>query len=457
MRIDLSKNGTSAYAEQISTPGLGDHSYLVVVGDEAAVIDPQRDITRFESVLAASGARLAAVLETHVHNDYFSGGPELARRFDAAYVLPPYTEARVKHQTLAEGEMFHLGEWALHAIHTPGHTQHHMSYALEAPGGAAAVFTGGSMLVAGAGRTDLVSEELTEPLARDQYRSINRLADELPDPSVVSPTHGSGSFCGSGGGHSGTVSTIEDEKRQNPALTAPHEDAFVREHVAGFGIYPSYYRHMGPTNAVGAPPMPTGDVKELSPTELAQLDHEVWPVDVRSAAEFARGHVPGSVNIPMGDDVGVYTGWALPWNSKIVLITGTEEDAENARLHLARVGIDTVTGKVTDGLARWRSEERSLSSYPTATFADMAAPDVVVDVRDPKEREQGWIPWSVNVHFSQIRDRIGDVPEGRAWVHCTSGFRAAIGASLLHRLGRDVVLVQDEFENYPGVLMLPTR
>ncbi len=162
MQLDFSRRGTRVLVEQISTPSLGDHSYLIVVDDSAAVIDPQIDIDRFRRAIERAGAKLRLVLETHVHNDYVSGGPGLAEAQGAEYILPADTGATVQHAPLADGEARPLGPWAIRAIHTPGHTPHHMSYALESPDGPVAVFTGGSMLVAAAGRTDLIGPDWTE-------------------------------------------------------------------------------------------------------------------------------------------------------------------------------------------------------------------------------------------------------------------------------------------------------
>ncbi|MFC2153287.1 hypothetical protein ACFLQ7_01480, partial [Actinomycetota bacterium] len=168
MRIDLSTAGTVAFADQISTDSLGDHSYIVVVGSEAVAIDIQRDLERFDAVLDGIDARLVAVFETHIHNDYVSGGKRLADDHGAGYVLPANTGAPYDHTPLPDGESVPVGGWSMQAMHTPGHTFNHTSYVLVSPEGPVAIFSGGSLLVGAVGRSDLLLP-CNVTLGRDQY------------------------------------------------------------------------------------------------------------------------------------------------------------------------------------------------------------------------------------------------------------------------------------------------
>ena len=336
------------YAVQIATPSLGDYSYLVVSGDEAVLIDPQLDIDRFERILADSGARLRWVFETHMHNDYVSGGKALAERHGADYVLPAGCGATFNHSPISDGDSRALGRCALKAMHTPGHTPHHMSFVLELPesggtaGGAAAVFSGGSMLVGAVGRTDLLGPDLAEELAHAQYQSVNRMADLLPDPTTVGPTHGAGSFCSATPVAPETTSTIGLEKTRNPALVDRDEDAFVAQQLAGYGLFPSYYAHMGPANQAGdaladpvLPPL-------LTPHQITDAAGSATIVDLRDSRVFAAGHIPGSVNVPMSVDAGAYIGWTLRWNSDLVLLSDRPEDLEDVRAQLHLIGVRSV-------------------------------------------------------------------------------------------------------------------
>ncbi len=178
--------------ETIDTSSLGDRSYLATDGKVAVVVDPQRDIDRVLDLAAARGVRVTHVLETHVHNDYVTGGMELAQRTGAAYVLPSGSGVAFDHLAVSDGDGVEAGEMRLRVLATPGHTHHHASYALQDNGGdVPAVFTGGSMLFGATGRTDLVSPEDTDALTRAQYHSVRRLATELPGAATSSPPTGS--------------------------------------------------------------------------------------------------------------------------------------------------------------------------------------------------------------------------------------------------------------------------
>jgi glyoxylase-like metal-dependent hydrolase (beta-lactamase superfamily II)/rhodanese-related sulfurtransferase len=440
--IDLPFEG--AVVHQVTTPGLGDHSYLIVVGDRAVVIDPQRDTDRVETLRERTGADLIAVFETHIHNDYLSGGPLLADHSGADYVLPADTGSTLRHSAAADLARFDIGEgWALIAMHTPGHTPHHMAYALVASGGDGAVFSGGSMLVGAVGRCDLVSPDLTERLVRSQYHSVRRLAAALADPAIVGPTHGAGSFCSSTPVVD-TVSTIAAEKTRNPALVAADEEAFMRSQLAGYRLYPAYYRHMGPANLAGGTSMPVAALPEMGIAEVAGFLGRI--VDLRPAGQYAAGHLPASVNIPAGDTTGIYAGWVFDWNTPLILV-GSEEEVETARAHLARIGYDDVAGKVTAGLEPWSAE---LRTNRVARFADLRAerPAAVLDVRDPKEcAADGAHEDAIVMHIAEVPGRVAELPSGEVWVYCASGYRAAMAVGFLEAAGRTPVLVADHWGN----------
>ena len=448
MRIDMSDD---AFALQIETPGLGDHSYVVVAGGSAVLVDPQRDTARFERPLALSGADPLAVVETHIHNDYVTGGHLLARGLGVDYVLPPDTGSRLPHRIAGSDWMLSLGAgWTMTAIATPGHTPNHTSYVLVGPGGPAALFTGGSMLVGGVGRTDLISAAATEELTRLQFRSVRALASGHPGPTLVLPTHGSGSFC-SATEISGGTSTIAAERRHNPALTAPGEDAFVESQLGSLRRYPDYYAHMAPINLEGAPPMPSAPAPLLSPEAVVDAVGEgAVVVDVRPSSSFAAAHLPGSINIPYSDLVGTYIGWVLPWTTPVVLVAGDAGVAESVRIQLARIGHDRIAGVLDGGLAAWEATGRAAGSFAVVDFngLDPAVTDVVLDVRDPLETDDGMVEDAVNVHVASVGERAAHVMGDRTFVYCASGYRAAVAASLVAREGGTPVLVADDFENY---------
>jgi len=297
--------------ESIRTASLGDATYLLRHEDSVVVVDPQRDIDRFLD--AVGGATVTHVLETHVHNDYVSGGKRLADLHDAEYVLPANTGAPYDHRPLPDGESIAVGEWSIRAMHTPGHTFNHTSYVLESPQGPVAIFSGGSMLVGAVGRSDLLGPDHTDALLAHQFASANRIADTLPDPSLVAPTHGTGSFC-SASDVADTTSTVGLERHRNPALLAPNVEVFSASQVLGYKAFPAYYRYMAPSNLepLGAPP--ADGLRAI--TSLVEI-YGAAIADVRPFEEFASGHLPGSISVPLSNDTAVYLGWTLPWNEPL--------------------------------------------------------------------------------------------------------------------------------------------
>jgi len=234
----------------IETPALGDRSYLIHDGADAVVVDPQRDIGRILATAQARRVRITHVLETHIHNDYVTGGLALASQTGASYVVAESEEVSFDRLAVGDKDQISTGSLTMTVMHTPGHTPGHLSYVLSETGGdPVAVFTGGSMLYGAVGRTDLIGPDQTEQLTRAQYRSVRRLAAELPDEVAVYPTHGFGSFC-SATPTAGTSSTIGTERGVNVALRSD-EAAFVAELIAGLSAYPRYYAHMGPANRPG--------------------------------------------------------------------------------------------------------------------------------------------------------------------------------------------------------------
>lgn len=432
----------------IDTPSLGDRSYLAHDGEVAVVVDPQRDIDRFLAVAEDAGVRITHVFETHVHNDYVSGGLALARATGATYVVPGGDEVAFERTAAGDGTRFETGRLAVVAMATPGHTPHHLAYALsEGDDPPMAVFTGGSMLFGAVGRTDLIGPDQTAELTRAQYRSVRRLAGSLPGAASVLPTHGFGSFC-SATPTSGDASTVAEQRDRNVALVTPDEDTFVEVLLGGLVAYPRYYAHMGPANQRGAPPAPDGPPRRVDPVALRRaIDAGEWVVDLRHRRAFAHHHVSGTISVELGDRFATFLGWTKPWETPLTLVGDTAAEVADAQRELARIGIDELAAAVgaTDQLADGRT-----GSYRVATFAELAAvvtrDDVVVlDVRRPDEWAAGHLARAVHIPFWEVEGRAGELPDGEVWVHCASGFRASISASILDRATVKVVLVDDDW------------
>lgn len=436
------------------TPGLGDNSFVVASGGEAAVVDPQRDVSRFITLAESRGLKIRHVLETHVHNDYLSGALELREATGAEIEAPAGGGYLFEHRPMSEGDEIHLGDLVLVAMETPGHTPEHLSYLLTEAGSGRplGVFTGGSLMVGGAGRTDLVGPELTDELTRAQFRTLRRLAT-LPDDVQVLPTHGAGSFCGAGPAPEERTSTMGQERVHNRALTAPDEDAFVRQQLSGLLAYPTYYRSMAPINRSGPKllrdfPRPRG----LSPEEVAaRMDSGVWVVDARWRVQFARTHIPGSVNVELDETFGSYVGWVVPFGEALLLVLPepVEEGLEESVTQLLRIGYERIEGFLQGGIEAWRAGGRPVASYRVAGLEELCRSyregkvENLLDVRQQTEWDEGHVEGSQHIFVGDLTRRIGEVPEeGEVWAICATGHRASMAASLLDRAGRSTRVVE---------------
>ncbi|MEV7060381.1 rhodanese-like domain-containing protein [Streptomyces microflavus] len=440
------------FVDTIELEGLGNRSYLAGGESAAVAVDPPRDIDQVLAAAARRGVRISHVVETHIHNDYVTGGLELARITGAHYLVPAGANVTFARVPVADGDRVDIDPGSgvsLTAIATPGHTPHHTSYALREAGRAVVVFTGGSLLIGTVGRPDLVEPRLTEQLARAQHASAHRLAADLPDETAVLPTHGFGSFCSSAQSE-GEETTIGKEKSANTALTVD-VDTFVADLLAGLEVVPAYYTHMGPANAEGPAPL------DLTPPALADAEEIAarlaageWVVDLRNRVAFAEGHVAGSFNFEADGKLATYLAWMIPWGKPVTLLAETAEQLADAQRELVRVGIDRPAAAATGTPDNWLPAGQAPASFPRSTFAGLAvqgtADLVVLDVRRNSERAKGWITGSVHIPIHELHGRLAEVPPGTVWVHCAGGMRAAIAASLLDASGRDVVAVDDGFD-----------
>ena len=451
-RVDVLTAPTTLEVLQISTPGLGDHSYLLTDGSTAAAIDPQRDLDRFEAGLDALGVPLTSVFETHVHNDYVSGGRPLAARHGAEHVLPADAGYRFDHRAVREGDEIRLGDLTIRALHTPGHTPHHTSYAVLAGDEIVLVFSGGCVLVGACGRTDLVSSETTEPLTRAQYRSASRLL-ALADPTVIGPTHGQGSFCSASAASTETSTSVRLEKTRNPAALAADEEAFVQQQLGGLLAYPAYYAQMAGLNVEGAEAWEPEPVPALSVEEVSNaLRAGAVLVDGRDRKSYAAGHIPGSVNMELDDSLSTYLGWLFPFGTRFVLVLDEDDDpdtqATNVTRQCARLGIETIAGRLDGGAAAWERSGRPLRSYEVTDVDGLgrALEDGairVLDVRQDLEWSEGRVPGSVHIHIPELPRRVQELAgsDEPVFVICRTGHRAAMGASLLAAADIPAVLV----------------
>jgi len=438
----------------IVTEGLGDTSYLLASDGEALLVDPQRDTDRFMRAAEARAVHIRTVLETHVHNDYVSGAVELAEETGAEIAAPARGGYRFPHRGLHEGDELRLGDLRLVAAETPGHTPEHLAYIVYGPGSGEplAVFTGGSLLVGSAGRTDLLGPDRTQELTRAQFATLRRLSD-LPDPVRVLPTHGGGSFCVASKAGGDRTSTMGQERLGNAALRESDEETFLRSHTSGLFAFPAYYRHMAPVNREG--PRVLGGIPAPAPLSPERVEEQrrrgAWVVDGRDRAAFAEAHIPGSLNIELNEAFASYVGWLIPFDEPLVLVLDHDGDVEDAARDLIRIGYeDHLVGYLAGGIAAWEGAGLGVQAYGVGDVDDLCAalsapePPVVLDVRQEREYRSASLPGSVHVFVADLPARLDEVPRGRqVWAACASGHRSAMAASMLDGAGIPVTLLAE--------------
>jgi len=432
---------------QFLAESLGDASYVVISGAVAAVIDPQRDVRPFVAAARQHGAEIRYVFETHVHNDYVSGGRELAA-LGATIVAPAGGGLQVPHTPAADGDEFAVGAARLRAIAAPGHTYEHTAWlAIDEDGATQGAFTGGALLVGSAGRSDLLGPGEAEELTRLQWQSTHRIAALLSPASQIMPTHGAGSFCSSTAVGGQRMSTLADELAANPALAASGFDAFRALHLSRAAPIPGYYRHMAPINRAGPrvygePPHPA----RLTPDAVALNPAHMPIVDVRGRAAYVRSHVPSSVLIEEGGSMLAYAGWLLPFNAPISLVTEDAAQALRVTADLFRIGYEDVRGYLP--FADWVAAARPLASTPVAGPAAVrdalrAGAPRVLDVRFAYEHAEQPLPGAQQLPVDRLPEWAPSLPPGPALIVCASGERAAMAASFLGALGHDVTPLID--------------
>jgi len=442
----------------IETPTLGDRSYLAHDGRVALVVDPQRDIDRVLELAEATGVRITHVFETHIHNDYVTGGLALANATGAAYHVNAADDVAYQRVPIRDGDIIDVSDTLrVRVIATPGHTYTHLSYSLESEGEQMGVFSGGSLLFGSTGRPDLLGPDHTHALVHHQYASAHRLAAELPDHAQVLPTHGFGSFC-SATQSEATSSTIGQEKHTNPALTQAEKD-YVAELLAGLDAWPAYYAQMGPANSAGPG---AADLSAPEPADAAALRGRIeageWVVDLRTRTAFASGFVPGTVNFGIDGQFATYLGWLIPWGTPVTLLGETPEQVAEAQRELVRIGIDRPAAAATGSPQEWT--DRQLESFERATFADLAQvrhhrPVAILDVRRVGEWRESHIDGALNIPIHELLGRLAEVPAGEVWVHCGAGYRVSIAASILMAHGTHVVAVDDSYAEQAPASGLP--
>lgn len=439
---------------------LAQASYLIgcAATGEAVVIDPNRLVEQYLEAARAHGLTITAVTETHIHADFVSGSRELAQRAGAELHLsacgPPEWQYEFRGEPnvrlLEHGGRIRVGRVELSAVHTPGHTPEHLSF-LVTDGAAAdepmGIISGDFVFAGDVGRPDLLEKAAkiagsAESGARQLFRSLAWFKT-LPDHLQVWPGHGAGSACGKGLSAM-PQSTVGYERRFNWALGTDDEAEFVRQVLEGQPEPPRYFREMKRVNRAG--PRVLGGITLpplLPPDRLGKLlAARAVIVDTRTAAEFAAGHLPGTLSIPFNQSFPTWAGSLLPYDQDLYLLTERNGVLEQVLRSLAMIGLDSVRGVFDPGaLSAWQASGHPLQRTGQLSVADLAAAGpglLVLDVRGRSEWEAGHIPGATHIPLGELQERLGELPPDRPIaVHCQGGGRSAIAASLLLARGLD--------------------
>jgi hydroxyacylglutathione hydrolase len=420
--------------------GLGNTTWLLDVGDgRALVVDPPRDLRAVRAAAHRRGLQVAYAADTHLHADFLTGAVQLAAT-DGATILASAAGQRVfAHRGLRDGDEVDLGGLTLRALATPGHTDEHLSFLLSDGTSPVGVFTGGSLIVGSAARTDLLGADRADELARAQYASLHRLA-ALPDTAAVWPTHGAGSFCSAPPG-ADRASTIGREKATNPLLRASDADAFAKQLLASLGSYPAYFARLGEVNRRGPDLVTTEPV--LAPLDVPAvrrlLGDGAVALDVRPVPDVAAGHIPGAVAIPLRAQFATWLGWLLDPDTLIVVIRNPDQPPAEILWPALNIGYQNIVGELTGGMPAWQAAGGEITMTGLVEPGRVAGP--VLDIRQDNEYTAGHLPGAIHVELGDLADRLGAVPDAPVTVMCGHGERAMTAASLLERAGRSDVSV----------------
>lgn len=424
----------------VTDEGLGNTSWALGLDGEVVIVDPERDPEPYLEVAERLGGPVVLTADTHLHADFVTGSPELAAH-GATVVASSEGHLAWDHRPVAPGDEVDLGRWRLRTLATPGHTPEHVAYLLIGADGARAVFTGGSLLVGAVARTDLIDPADTEGLTRALWRSINRELLTLPDEVAVFPTHGAGSFCSApGGGRRWT--TIGEERRANPLLQVDDEDRFVRAVLAGLGTYPPYFLRLRELNRLG--PLVHGALPLLDrlPAErVAELrDGGALLVDVRPVADYAAGHIPGSLANTLRAQFASWLGWLVEDLSRLlVFVTDAHTDRRELVRQCLNIGYENLAGEIT--IENWQGGGGDVARTPLVTAAT-SGNRAVLDVRQAAEFGAGHVPGARHVELGNLA-ATGLVTDRPLVVMCGHGERAATAASVLEVTGHgDVAILE---------------
>jgi glyoxylase-like metal-dependent hydrolase (beta-lactamase superfamily II)/rhodanese-related sulfurtransferase len=423
-------------------------SYMIGDTGEVAVVDPQRDVDLYIEEARAHGLRIRYVIETHLHADFVSGHVELAERTGATILIGHGSGARFPHQPVREGDEVSLGGLLLRFLETPGHTPEGISVLVIDPKTSTdpvKVLTGDTLFVGEVGRPDLAGSVgyTAEQMAGMMYETLHGKLLPLPDAVEVWPAHGAGSACGRSIGAE-SFTTIGAQRRFNPSLQPMSKEEFVRHVTSDLPPAPDYFQHDAERNREGAGAL--ADLPAPPALSAAQVDGAVAKgaavLDVRDSSAFGAGHVPGALHVSLGGQFAFWSGSLIDRAQSIVLVTDTHAQRDEARLRLARVGLEAVAGYLDGGIEAWRAAGKPVATLRQVTVQDLAERRVhepglrVLDVRRRSEWERAHIPGVTHLPIEAIADgTLPGEPARETAVVCAGGYRSSAASSLLERAG----------------------
>ena len=441
------------YFEQFYLTCLAHASYMIGSEDEAAVVDPQRDVDIYLKAAEEQNLKIRHIFETHLHADFVSGHRELAARTGATIYMGAQAHAGFPHMALTDGYEVKMGAVRIRALETPGHTHESVCLVVtdesESPKGQApqpsAVLTGDTLFIGDVGRPDLSKTHTPQQLAGLLYDSLHQKLMALPDAVKVYPAHGAGSLCGRAM-RAERSSTIGTERLTNYALQIASRAEFVAQLTTNLPTRPEYFLEDAEINRSGAPALKElPPLPGLSPAEVqALLRQNGYVLDVRPGEEFAAGHVPGSINIALSGQFASWAGGILGIHAKPVLVAASDAQIEEARLRLARVGIEDVGGYLAGGLPAWQA-----AGLPVLKTGLISAQELdqklragvfratdILDVRREGEWQAGHIPQVECRPLDTFPHGLPAIDQSRpVAVHCKGGYRSILACSLLERAG----------------------
>ena len=437
------------YFKQFYLACLAHASYLIGSDGEAAVVDPQRDVDQYIDEAAAQGLKIKYVIETHLHADFVSGHRELAERTGAEIVFGKEAGAAFPHRAVKEGDELSVGSVKLRVIETPGHTPESISVLVrdEASDEPQKILTGDTLFIGDVGRPDLAGGKgyTSQMMAAMMYDTLHNKILKLDDTVEVFPAHGAGSMCGKNLSNERS-STIGQQRKFNYALQPMMKDEFVRMMTTDLPEAPVYFPKDAEINRSGAPSLnELPKLSPLSPAEVLKRGKQGEVVlDVRSAADFGAGHVPGSLNIGLGGQFASWAGTLISLDAPVVIVAESEEKANEAQVRLARVGLENVKGYLAGGMQAWRDAGFDVAAVPQITVAELKEmiendSDLqVIDVRRDAEYESGHAPRAATAPLANLREALPKLNLGlsrKTAVICAGGYRSSAATSIMQPLG----------------------